>query len=148
MRSYVSCKKAEAGPRLGRHHSGKEKSKFLLLRAEFGGGVLDRARPKGIGPNSNFLFPMVLNCVILKVRWSSSWEKRRQERKPYSLPPVAATLREDTLSQKKRVPLTQSHPKAKSNPSTALGSHVIPDLTQIINPAPPHPSTSLQTIQL
>lgn len=55
--------KKEAGDcwlRLGRHPSGKgEKSKFLLARAEFGGRVLDRARPKGMGPNSNFLFPSV-----------------------------------------------------------------------------------------
>lgn len=42
-----------------------------------------------------------------------------------------------TLSQK-RVLLAQSHPKAKSNPSTVLGSYVIPGLTQIINPAPPY----------
>lgn len=47
-----------AGPRLGRHHSGKgEKSKFLLPRAEFGDEVLDRARPKGIGRNSNSSLP-------------------------------------------------------------------------------------------
>lgn len=51
-----------------------------------------------------------------------------------------------TLSQK-RVLLAQSHLKAKSNPSTVLGSYVIPGLTQIINPAPPYRQTPLKGVR-
>lgn len=98
-----------AGPRFGRHHSGNgEKSKFLLPRAEFGDEVLDRARPKGLGPNSSFVFPMVWSCIILKVRWQSSWAKRdSRSGNPFLFPWSQPHLRREDkrhLSQKKGFP--------------------------------------------